>query len=204
MNLLQMQNTVDNIFITMGVRTNFVSVQSTRDTIASTIGVKVNDIISALGFEPPAVVGIININEKILSKGFTDSEIRFILAHECSHIFSNHVISTLFWNMLENTFKGEKKENREIVELLKVGFVVLAKSHLPPNAETLRNQEYEADKMAVSITEDVGSAISCLSKLGGNNMDAPSHTWELFDSAIPAMTMGQRIEILRHNFCSFL
>lgn len=202
MNLLRMKNYVDDIFSTMRIKTNLVSVQSTRDTIASTIGVKINDVIFTLGFESPVVIGIIYVNEKILGKGFTDPETQFILAHECSHIFNNHVISKLFWNVLENTLKREQKENHQIIELLKVAFVLLSKSHLPPNAETLRNQEYEADRMAVSITRDIESAISCLSKLVGNNMNAPSHTWELFDSIFPAMTMGQRIEVLRCSFNS--
>ena len=70
---------------------------------------------------------------------------------------------------------------------------------MPPNAETLRNQEYEADRVAVSITGDLTSATTCLSKLVGNNMNAPSHIWELFDKAVPAMTMGERIEVLRMN-----
>ena len=38
-----------------------------------------------------------------------------------------------------------------------------------------------------------------LSKLVNNNMNAPSHVWELFDKAIPAMKMGERIESLRRN-----
>lgn len=188
----------------MGARTIFVSIRSARNTIASATGIKVTDIVSLFGFESPAVGGIVNINEKILSKGFTDSEIRFIIAHECAHIFNNHVIARLFWDILEQTFKGEKKENHQLVEFIKAGFVLLSQSHLPPNAETLRDQEYEADKIAVSITGDLQSAISCLSKLVGNNMNASSHTWELFDTNVPVMTMGQRIETLRRSFGFFV
>lgn len=194
-----MQGNINQIFTAMGVKTFLVFVQPTKSTIAAAVGLKVNEMITILGLNPPAVGGFIYVNEKFLNKGFTDGEIRFILAHECAHIFNNHVVATLFWNLFEKALKGQKNENYELIEIIKIGFVLMAKNHLPPNAETLRDQEYEADRIAVSITGDLASAVSCLSKLVNNNMNAPSHVWELFDKAIPAMKMGERIESLRRN-----
>ena len=199
MNNQQMQSNVNQIFAAMGAQTNLVFVRPIKTTIAAAVGVKLNETVTILGLNSPAVGGFIYVNEKILNKSFTDSEIDFILAHECAHIFNNHTIATLFWNLFEKALKGEKNENYELIEIIKIGFVILSKSHLPPNAETLRDQEYEADRIAVSITHDLTSAVSCLSKLAGNNMNAPSHMWELFDKALPAMKMGQRIEALRRN-----
>lgn len=202
MNINDMQNTVNGIFVTFGVQTNFVFVQSAKKTIASTIGLKSNSgLVDLLGFKPPTVAGIIQVNNAYLSKRkFTDSEIYFILAHECSHIYNNHVISTLFWNLLEKYLKGEKNENYFIIELVKAALALQSKNRLPPNAETLRDQEYEADKIAVlTITHDLDSAISCLTKLVDGNLDLSSHIWELFDKARPAITMRERIEVLRRN-----
>ena len=53
------------------------------------------------------------------------------------------------------------------------------------------------------ITHDLQSGISCLTKLSGGNLNNPSHTWELFDIQIPAMTLGQRIEALRKYYRAY-
>ena len=190
-----MQNLSNQYLYSMDANTVLIYVRPTRKTVAAAVGVKINERI--LGLEPPAVGGIIYVNDKLLNKGFTDSEISFILAHECTHIFNNHVITTAFWNVLEQAIKGENNEHYELVEFLKLALALTSKSKLPPNAETLRNQEYEADRIGVNITGDLASAISCLSKLASNDMNAPSHTWELFGKAVPAMTMGERIVTLQ-------
>ncbi len=110
------------------------------------------------------------------------------------------MVSTTFWYLLEKYLKGENLENAMIIEFVKIILAIRSKSGLPPNAETLRDQEYEADKLAVlQLTRDIDSAISCLTKLVNGDLDSPSHTWELFDKAFPAMTMRQRIEVLRKN-----
>lgn len=194
MNLQQMQNEASQMLYRVGAQHAFIIVQPTRKTIAGTIGITFYE--SILGFSPPACGGLIQVNDKILSK-FPDNEIRFILAHECAHIFNNHTIATGFWHLLEKAVKGDNNENYQAVEFIKLILALGSKSNLPPNAETLRTQEYEADRIAVNITGDLNSAISCLTKLAGNDMNAPSHTWELFGSAVPAMTMGERINSLR-------
>jgi len=190
-----MQDLANQNLYNLGANTVIAYVRATHKTVAAAVGVKINERI--LGLETPAVGGIIYVNDKLLNKGFTDSEISFILAHECTHIFNNHVITTAFWNVLEQAVKGENNEHYELVEFLKLALALSSKSKLPPNAETLRNQEYEADRIGVNITGDLASAISCLSKLASNDMNAPSHTWELFGEAVPAMTMGERIATLR-------
>ena len=194
MNLLEMQNEVNDILSRLGVKTFLVFVKPARKTVAATVGVKLNGTI--LGFEEPAG-GFIYVNDKFLNKAFSDSEIRFVLAHECAHIFYNHAISSTLWHLIEQGLKGDNNENYEAVEILKLLLALTSKSNLPPNAETLRNQEYEADRVAVNITGDLFSAISSLTKLAGNDMTAPSHAWELFGKVVPAMTMGERIATLQ-------
>jgi len=202
MKIDEMQYIIYEIFATLGVQTNFVFMQSTNKTVAGTIGLKSNtNLVELLTFKPPTVIGIILVNDNYLNKKkFSDSEIWFILAHECSHIYNNHIINTLFWHLLEKYLKGEKNENYLVIELAKTLLALMSKSGLPPNAETLREQEYEADKIAVlSITHDLESAVSCLTKLVEDDLDKPSHIWELFGKVVPAMTMRQRIEMLRKN-----
>ena len=196
MNIQEMQNQANQILYQLGAKTVFVYVLPTSKTVASTVGAKVLNT-TFLGFESPISGGIIYVNDQFLNKSFTDSEIQFIIAHECAHIYNNHAITSYVWNKIEEMLKGENNENYEVIEFIKFLFTLTSNSRLPPNAETLRNQEYEADRIAVNITIDLGSAISCLTKLVGGNMQAPSHTWELFDKAVPAMTMGERINTLR-------
>ena len=196
MNLTQMHDFAQQTIYNMGAQTVLVSLRPTRDTIAATVGIKIENIPAILGLNSPGVGGIIFVNEKILKK-FTDSEIQFIIAHECVHIFHNHAIASMFWNLLEDAIKGDNNENYDFVEFIKLFLALSSQSKLPPNAETLRNQEYEADREAVNITGNLMSALSCLTKLAGNNMNAPSHTWELFNNTVPAMTMGERISTLR-------
>jgi hypothetical protein len=53
--------------------------------------------------------------------------------------------------------------------------------------------------MAVQITGDAASAISCLKRLSGGDLTLPSHTWELFGiDGFPAMSYNQRITELRN------
>ena len=194
MNLQQIRNEVYQLLYRMGAQNVLVILVPTDKTIASTIGLTLYE--PFLGLNPPSVGGVIYVNEKVL-KHLTDNEIRFILAHECAHIFNNHAIATAFWHYLEKIVKGDNNENYDVIEFIKFILAIGSKSKLPPNAETLRNQEYEADRIAVNLTGDLSSAISCLVKLCGNDMNSSSHTWELFGKAVPAMSMGDRINALR-------
>jgi len=101
---------------------------------------------------------------------------------------------------LEQILKGEKNENYQIVELLKILLGVFSKDGIPPNAVTLRDQEYEADALAVSITGDLSSAISVLTRLADGDLKNPSDTWELFGMQMPAMTLEERITELKKRY----
>jgi Zn-dependent protease with chaperone function len=74
------------------------------------------------------------------------------LAHESIHILRNHIVSIRLWAALEQAAKGPKQENKTIVELIKTGLALVSPYHLPPNARALRDNEYEADKIAVKMT----------------------------------------------------
>src|SRR5687767_8334184 len=109
------------------------------NTIAAAAGITV----SLPTWNNVTAIGIIHIKPNYL-RFFSNKEWGFIMAHECSHIFYSHSVSTLFWNLLEALLKGQRKENEAIVELVKALFVIFSPERLPPNAVTLRDNEYMA------------------------------------------------------------
>jgi len=149
--------------------------------------------------------GIVLINfDYLYQQQFTEKEIQFILAHEIAHIYKNHSLNTLMWNIIERILKNLDYNSPIIVETFKGFLALLSPNNLPPNAEDLKNNEYEADLIALNyITGDLRSAISCLQKLSNGDLNSPSHTWELFNLDLPAMTLKQRIEVLKERYYSF-
>jgi hypothetical protein len=75
----------------------------------------------------------------------------------------NHLISKVGWDALESVLRGDKDKNYNVVEFIKAILALVSPNLLPPNAEALRDSEYEADEMAVRlVTGDLKNAISCL------------------------------------------
>jgi len=149
--------------------------------------------------------GIVLINfDYLYQQQFTEKEIQFILAHEIAHIYKNHSLNTLMWNIIERILKNLNYNSPIIVETFKGFLALLSPNNLPPNAEDLKNNEYEADLIALNyITGDLRSAISCLQKLSNGDLNSPSYTWELFNLDLPTMTLKQRIEVLKERYYSF-
>ena len=149
--------------------------------------------------------GIVLINfDYLYQQQFTEKEIQFILAHEIAHIYKNHSLNTLMWNIIERILKNLDYNAPIIVETFKGFLALLSPNNLPPNAEDLKNNEYEADLIALNyITGDLRSAISCLQKLCNGDLNSPSYNWELFNLDLPAMTLKQRIEVLKERYYSF-
>jgi hypothetical protein len=149
--------------------------------------------------------GIILINfDYLYQHHFTEKEVQFILAHEIAHIYKNHSVTTLMWYIIERILKDLDYNTPIIVETYKGLLSLLSPNNLPPNAEDLKNSEYEADLIALNyITGDLRSAISCLQKLSNGDANSPSHTWELFSLNLPSMTLKQRIEVLKERYYSF-
>lgn len=173
------------------------------------IDTKTSLIAAAFGINstlwPINTKGIVLINfDYLYQQQFTEKEIQFILAHEIAHIYKNHSLNTLMWNIIERILKNLNYNSPIIVETFKGFLALLSPNNLPPNAEDLKNNEYEADLIALNyITGDLRSAISCLQKLSNGDLNSPSHTWELFNLDLPAMTLKQRIEVLKERYYSF-
>ena len=149
--------------------------------------------------------GIILINlDYLYQQQFTEKEVQFILAHEIAHIYKNHSLNTLMWNIIERILKNLDYDAPLIVETFKGFLALLSPNNLPPNAEDLKNNEYEADLIALNyVTGDLRNAISCLQKLSNGDPNSPSHTWELFNLNLPSMTLKQRIDVLKERYYSF-
>ena len=69
------------------------------------INTKTSLIAGAFGINstiwPINTKGIILINlDELYQRQFTEKEIQFILAHEIAHIYKNHSLNTLMWNII--------------------------------------------------------------------------------------------------------
>ena len=188
--LQELQQLVNKIFVKLGKPNAIVGLHPTDTPIARASGLN----LEPLGL--PIISGTIYVHQNSLSK-YTTSEITFILGHESAHILKNHIVSTALWTALELLAKGPNQKNKTLVEMTKAALAIISPDRLSPNARDLRDNEYEADRIAVRMTGDIQSAISCLIKLSGGNLNNPSHTWELFDNMVPAMTLRQRLAALR-------
>lgn len=173
------------------------------------INTKTSLIAAAFGINstiwPINTKGIILINlDELYQRQFTEKEIQFVIAHETAHIYKNHSLNTLMWNIIERLLVNLDYNSPLIVETFKGFLSLLSPNNLPPNAEDLKNNEYEADLIALNyVTGDLRNAISCLQKLSNGDLNSPSHTWELFNLNLPAMTLKQRIEVLKERYYSF-
>ena len=180
-----------------------------NDHNVTVINTKTSLIAGAFGINstiwPINTKGIILINlDYLYQQQFSEKEVQFILAHEIAHIYKNHSLNTLMWNIIERILKNLDYDAPLIVETFKGFLALLSPNNLPPNAEDLKNNEYEADLIALNyVTGDLRSAISCLQKLSNSDPNSPSHTWELFNLNLPAMTLKQRIEVLKERYYSF-
>jgi Zn-dependent protease with chaperone function len=194
-----MQFIVNQMITNLGKKDYFITVIPTYYPIARASGLSGEEH-NLLTF------GTIYIHEPSMLS-YTDEEVTFILAHELSHIIGNHSINKIMWNVIEQLSvlgisvfsKTSYDTSKTIVEIVRLMITLLSPNLLSPDATQLRDDEYNADYSAVQITKDPNSAFTCLQKLSGGNLAKPSHTWELFDVEVPAMSFNERIIKLREN-----
>ena len=100
-----LQNYVNNIFKHLGATSSNVTIIPTIYLSTSTIGLNPNII----GLP---VKGTIYVNLNELAQ-FNETELLFILGHECIHIYNNHIWARTGWTILEEFFNGlDTKKNR--------------------------------------------------------------------------------------------
>ena len=193
----QMQFIVNRMVANLGKKDYFITVTPTKYPIARASG------FSGEQYSLPTF-GVIYIHEQSMFS-FTDEEVTFILAHELSHIIENHSINKIMWNIVEQLSilgvsvfaKTPADTSKTIIEIVKFMITMLSPNLLTPEATQLRDDEYTADFSAVQITKNPNSAFSCLQKLSGGNLAKSSHTWELFDIEVRAMSYNERIAHLK-------
>lgn len=197
-----MQAMVNQILASAGVTTNFVLVLPEKKTVASAAGVCLSNLdfnlFGLISYKGTIAAGVITVDKRAI-KPFLYDEIRFILAHECFHIIKNHLATRAVWAYIKRILQGERGEHVLEVALIEAAFKWFGKEHLPPNIETIRNQEYEADELAVRLTGNQTAAINCLTKLVKGELSKSSHLWELLGVNMPIMTMQQRIDELKRR-----
>jgi Zn-dependent protease with chaperone function len=191
------QSYVDWIFANcLYLPNHFVKVYNTNDSrhIATTISTDFKLL-------PSNAQGIIYVNTNYFrSNKFTGKEIEFILAHESIHIYNNHVLNARFWFAIEQVLKGNDPYRYLAVEGLKLISALISERKISINAESLMNDECQADELAVKwITHDTPTAIKCLEKLSNYNLFTGSHFWKLFDQKFPVMNYSQRIDELKRR-----
>lgn len=147
--------------------------------------------------------GKIKISQQLLNL-LTATEVEFVLAHEVTHIHLNHLVGTSSFQgaraLAEDTARSDPRWKVLLTgwDLLKV--FTYGGGNLPPSAALTKEQELKADALAVLLTRNKAAAHRALCKLVGNNLGAPSHTWEVFDTALPVMTIRERLSALDKRF----
>ena len=190
----QFQNRVSQLFMLLGCQQPFVDVEYLEEDsiLASAVGVTV------LSYP----FGKIRVARKLLEL-LTDAEIEFVLAHEVAHIHLNHVVSTASFAVARELANEVAKHDAQWKTIIKLwdSFMLLryGKGTLPPSAVVTKKQELDADTWAVFLTGNKLTACSALLKLVGNNPNAPSHTWEVFDKPLPVMTIRERMAALKSS-----
>lgn len=187
----RLQHSVNQFFDRLNCRPPFVMVEiSTENSVlAKALGVT----FQTLSF------GKIKIAQKLLDI-LTEAEVDFLLAHEVSHIHLNHLLGTGSFVVVRELVENAARNDPQWKYLLTIWDIYKILTHwggdLPPFAAVTKEQELDADAWAVFLTGNKAAARSALRKLVGNNLDTPSHTWEVFDTAIPVMTIRERLSAL--------
>ena len=144
---------------------------------------------------PGAPVGLIAIDSEFI-KCFDSNEIKFILAHEYSHIQRNHTsvkaLGIVGANLVRdyiNTIKDSTLRN-----ITHIAFEALSAKL---NVEFQKSFELEADSNAVRLTGNKQSGINTLNKIVESSpnisLDTPSHYIEKGGVYYPIVTYGERL-----------
>lgn len=147
-------------------------------------------------------LGKITIGQDLLDVLSWD-EMEFVLAHEVAHIHHNHLVARAPAAIIRSILESDARRDAglstalAVYDMLKV--INAIHGVLPADAAMLRRNELEADATAIALTRNKAAAESSLRRLVGDDLDAPSHTWEVFNGRIsrPALTMRERLAHLR-------
>ena len=187
---LRLQGFVKRLFARLGCKLSIVAVEiSTEDKILA----------GAQGVNFLIPFGKIKISRKLLDL-LSNTEIEWVLAHEVAHIYLNHLVGTVSFAVARALAEDEARKDTNFKMLLRVWdcfkLLTFVGGTLPPSAALIKDQELDADALAVFLTRNKASARSALLKLTGNKPGVASHTWEVLSMPLPVMTIRERLSAL--------
>jgi Zn-dependent protease with chaperone function len=188
-----LQCTVDAVLRALGIERHSVKVQvvGNKSLLAAARGVNLSNY---------------PIGEVLVNASITDSqtppclskdELNFVLAHEVVHIFYNHLPISFLANLPGTALDALAALDEDAVWLkLLVEFVKVIPTFfggLPPEASLTKDQELQADVLAICLRGNRTAGVGALKKLVNYNLNEPSHQWETLGVKLPVMTMNERL-----------
>ncbi|GAB4212802.1 MAG: hypothetical protein OHK0013_35970 [Sandaracinaceae bacterium] len=182
-----------NFLRRLGCTAPMVTVVVTPDGLASAAGVTLFT----------ASLGQIRVGKTLME--VLDAEcLDFVLAHEVAHIWENHMVATGAFAVLRAMLDQEARSDRDLRTLLAIydmaKVFMFASGQLPIDAALTKAQELDADALAARLVGSVDAGHRALLTLVGGDRAAPSHTWEVFKTTAPVMTVGERLDALDARF----
>lgn len=195
-----MQIEVNQFLESLNVDMRVVIVTNCRDDIAKAIGLYINGTIPVVNLKVNVAFGNVSVNKDYLNRTLTYDEQRFMLAHETSHIYLNHVVPRAIDGFIDELIRNC---NRDVHAFMNGAKAFLYLLNIPPPLSVIaKEQEIAADVRAISLTGNENAAISCLTKLVNGKLDDYSHTWEALGVKMPVMTMKERVQEIQRRLYS--
>lgn len=192
MNIIERLNlSLKEIFERLGAEDINVTLNIVRDQ---------QPIAGATGFKIfKKVYGEIFLSSKLINM-LTIDELNFILGHEATHIYMNHMSMKIMSNLPREIIKFISMKSMVALVSLYLSDLIKYYKHvsgeLSGEAEITLNQELQADMWSIIINSNKSAAISCLKKLVNYDLNKPSHTWEILGIRLPIMSMKDRINMI--------
>jgi hypothetical protein len=200
MQIQEMQIEVNQFLESLNVDMRVVIVTNCRDDIAKAIGLYINGTIPVVDLKVNVSFGNVSVNKDYLNRTLTYDEQRFMLAHETSHIYLNHVVPRAIDGFIDELIRNCNRDVHAFINGAKAFLYLL---NIPPPLSVIaKEQEIAADVRAISLTGNENAAISCLTKLVNGKLDDYSHTWEALGVKMPVMTMKERVQEIQRRLCS--
>jgi hypothetical protein len=200
MQIQEMQIEVNQFLKSLNVDMQVIIVTNCRDDIAKAIGLYINDTIPVANLKVNVAFGNVSVNKDYLNRTLTYDEQKFMLAHETSHIYLNHVAPRAIDGFIDELIRNCKSDVHAFLKGVKVFLYLL--NIPPPLTAITEEQEIAADIRAISLTGNETAAFTCLTKLVNGNLNDYSHTWETLGVKMPIMTMKERIQEIQRRLSS--
>jgi len=141
-------------------------------------------------------VGTVSLHGRLVDE-LNPAELRFVLGHELTHIYANHLLARLPKPLMrelaeESPFLGAVSVALDVFDLVRhLGYGDSLQGGIT------RDQEVEADLCAIWVTGNKSACFSALQRLSGGNLDQASHMWEALGVELPAMTLRERLGLVQ-------